>query len=265
MKSSCVVLLALLLSVNSVHSADPTHGQINDPDGYTNVRSGPSVNEEVVAKVQENEVFQILEYGESWSVIKTPGGKVGYMHTSRISPIAMGGVESQATNQETLYTRIIRQAKTSSRFEDDLWSARAEIANLPKSDRDSLAVAIKNTGVMLDGERAETFADIFGWEFLERRTGSSITAPQTVSVPIPQQPAPGISIGDGVSNPGFLHFWNGKVIDVKQNGAIVVRLTYVADSGINPSNWRSGSEVTLTPGEYRLGARGSLGAAGGGR
>ncbi len=91
MKSSCVVLLALLLNVNSVHSADPTRGQINDPDGYTNVRSGPSTNEEVVAKVQENEVFQILKYGESWSVIKTPGGKVGYMHTSRISPLENSG------------------------------------------------------------------------------------------------------------------------------------------------------------------------------
>lgn len=79
------------------------------------------------------------------------------------------------------------------------------------------------------------------------------------------QPAAGVAVGDGVSNPGYLHFWNGKVIEIRSSGAIVVRLTYVADSSINPSDWRSGSEVTLTPGEYRIGARGSLGALGGGR
>ena len=255
----------MLLSVGAVYSADPTQGQINDPDGYTNVRSGPSTSEEIVATVKENEIFQILRYGENWSVIETAGGKVGYLHTSRISPLANSGIEDPATNQETLRARLLRQAKTSSRFEEDLWSARAEIARLSQEDRDTLGLAIINTGVMLDGERAEIYAELFGWELLKRRTVTPDTAPPSAPAPSRPQPATGIAIGDGVSNPGFLHFWNGKVIDVKQNGTIVVRMTYVHDSQVNASNWRSGSEVTLAPGEYRLGARGSLGALGGGR
>lgn len=96
MKSSCVILLATLLNVIRAYAADPTHGQINDPDGYTNVRSGPSTNQDIVATVRENEFFQILEYGNSWSMIKTPAGRTGYMHTSRISPLAesVGGPNS---------------------------------------------------------------------------------------------------------------------------------------------------------------------------
>lgn len=59
-------------------------GYINDPDGYTNVRSGPGKKYSVVAKVYEGEMFIILETGE-WHKIITKKGIVGYMHYSRIN------------------------------------------------------------------------------------------------------------------------------------------------------------------------------------
>ena len=62
---------------------------INDADGYTNVRSGKSTSSEILFKIYENDVFEILETNmeqEKWWKIKF-NNNIGYMHKSRIKII----------------------------------------------------------------------------------------------------------------------------------------------------------------------------------
>lgn len=57
---------------------------IDDPDGYTNVRSMKSVSSDIVARVYRNEEFYTHIQDGNWWQVKTQDGKVGYMHLSRI-------------------------------------------------------------------------------------------------------------------------------------------------------------------------------------
>lgn len=57
---------------------------IDDPDGYTNVRSRASADAQIVARVQAGERFLTYRQDGNWWQVKTQDGKVGYMHVSRI-------------------------------------------------------------------------------------------------------------------------------------------------------------------------------------
>jgi len=60
---------------------------IDDPDGYTNVRSTKSVSSDIVTKVYQSEEFYTYIQEGNWWQIKTKDGRVGYMHVSRIKII----------------------------------------------------------------------------------------------------------------------------------------------------------------------------------
>lgn len=57
---------------------------IQDPDGFTNVRSIPSTDGEVVARVYQGEVFRTFRQEGGWWRVRTGGGVIGFMHVSRI-------------------------------------------------------------------------------------------------------------------------------------------------------------------------------------
>jgi len=57
---------------------------IDDPDGYANVRSQGSVSGAIIDRIAEGEEFHTHVQKGSWWQLKTPRGKVGYMHVSRI-------------------------------------------------------------------------------------------------------------------------------------------------------------------------------------
>ncbi len=63
-------------------------GTINDPDGYTNVRSRPSLDAPVVGKVLKGERFTFEKEGNetfaTWVKVQLPHGKTGFMHASRV-------------------------------------------------------------------------------------------------------------------------------------------------------------------------------------
>jgi hypothetical protein len=59
-------------------------GQIDDPDGFTSVRSLPSSNGQVIDVVYEGELFRTYYQTGNWWQIKTNKNKIGYMHNSRI-------------------------------------------------------------------------------------------------------------------------------------------------------------------------------------
>ncbi len=58
---------------------------INDPDGYTNVRSGQGASYGIIERINESEVFYAIPQKNSdWWPIRTADGKYGYIHRSRI-------------------------------------------------------------------------------------------------------------------------------------------------------------------------------------
>lgn len=61
--------------------------EINDPDGFTNVRDARSTSAQVVARVVRGESFVTYAQSGDWWEVRTAGGVVGYMHASRIKPI----------------------------------------------------------------------------------------------------------------------------------------------------------------------------------
>jgi hypothetical protein len=57
---------------------------IDDPDGYTNVRSGRSTSSVIVAVVRAGEVFSTSRQAGTWWRVRTASGQLGFMHASRI-------------------------------------------------------------------------------------------------------------------------------------------------------------------------------------
>ncbi|MEA3013222.1 MAG: hypothetical protein QOD42_1767 [Sphingomonadales bacterium] len=65
---------------------------ISDEEGYTNVRSGPSADAPVVARVNTGETFNTYAQDGAWWRVRIAGGLVGYMERSRIrvrEPVAV--------------------------------------------------------------------------------------------------------------------------------------------------------------------------------
>ena len=57
---------------------------INDADGYTNVRSMPKVEGQIVTIVNEGDVFHTYIQDRNWWQVRTKDGKVGYIHMTRV-------------------------------------------------------------------------------------------------------------------------------------------------------------------------------------
>lgn len=57
---------------------------INDPDGYTNVRSAPTKQSEVLDKILEGEDFKVLGLLDSWYKVESPTGKIGFVYFNRV-------------------------------------------------------------------------------------------------------------------------------------------------------------------------------------
>lgn len=57
---------------------------IDDPDGYTYVRSLPNLNGQIVTTVKEGEIYHTHVQTGNWWHIKTKDNQYGYMHVTRI-------------------------------------------------------------------------------------------------------------------------------------------------------------------------------------
>lgn len=61
------------------------HAVINDKDGWSNVRSGPSSNDAIVTRVVEGETFRTYEQQGDWWEVKLADGRTGYMYRTLIA------------------------------------------------------------------------------------------------------------------------------------------------------------------------------------
>ena len=76
-----VAKTVLLLSSTTDDFADY---YIEDPDGYTNVRTSGSSKAKIITQVKSGSFVDVIEKRGDWWKVKTDNGKVGYIHKSRI-------------------------------------------------------------------------------------------------------------------------------------------------------------------------------------
>ena len=58
--------------------------EIQDNDGYTNIREEADIKSKIIGKVLKKELFFYEEYNTNWVKIKTLKGVYGFIHKSRI-------------------------------------------------------------------------------------------------------------------------------------------------------------------------------------
>ncbi|UPZ13839.1 SH3 domain-containing protein [Flavobacterium humidisoli] len=58
--------------------------QIFDKDGYCNLRKNGNSKSDVIEKIENNEIVNVLDSSEDWWFIQTNKGLVGFVHKSRI-------------------------------------------------------------------------------------------------------------------------------------------------------------------------------------
>lgn len=66
------------------------YGRVTDPDGYTNIRKGPSTNYPIVRRYYSGEYLYYVPQKSGWSKVYSGVSNstyMGYMHTSRIKRV----------------------------------------------------------------------------------------------------------------------------------------------------------------------------------
>jgi hypothetical protein len=63
---------------------DEVRATIVDPDGWTNLRSGPSVSSAVVGQIRAGEIFWTRPRDGLWWPARTEDGQMGFVHRSRV-------------------------------------------------------------------------------------------------------------------------------------------------------------------------------------
>jgi len=81
------LLLFLFLVANISLAQQRYIGQINDPDGYTNIRKSPNSKAEIIGKLLKNEYFFYTENSSDWYEVSTQRKVQGFVHKSRIQKV----------------------------------------------------------------------------------------------------------------------------------------------------------------------------------
>ena len=71
----------------TVTSPPKSYGRVSDPDGYTNIRRGPSINDAIVKRYYSGDYLYYTPLSNGWSMVysgNTASTFMGYMSTNRI-------------------------------------------------------------------------------------------------------------------------------------------------------------------------------------
>lgn len=86
MKKLAFIIAILMASMMTIN-AQQYYGRVQDADGYTNIRRGPSSNYAIVRQYQSGDYLYYTPQSNGWSKVysgKSSNTYMGYMHTSRI-------------------------------------------------------------------------------------------------------------------------------------------------------------------------------------
>ena len=114
------------LTLTFEHNGKSKIGQINDPDGYSNLRSGKSSQSNIIVKLLEDQYFFYLPHTtENWYKVKDLQGNIGFIHKSRISEVLDKKLynlsfTNQTTREDYRKDTIVAYANIEKAFEN-LW------------------------------------------------------------------------------------------------------------------------------------------------
>lgn len=99
---------------------------INDNDGWTNIRTGPSATSPVVGRIEAGERFYSHQQSDNWWQVRTANGLEGYMHGSRIRFVG-----NEAANPQMIIAdsdrRLLQASEIAALSKSELRIARNEI------------------------------------------------------------------------------------------------------------------------------------------
>lgn len=82
------IIFSLIMMVSALTvSAQQYYGRVSDPDGYTNIRRGPSTNSPIVRRYSSGDYLYYTPESNGWCRVYSgarSGTYMGYMHSSRI-------------------------------------------------------------------------------------------------------------------------------------------------------------------------------------
>jgi len=148
------------LRIEAIHQA----AHINDPDGYTNVRSMPDGKAKIVAKIVDGEEFYFDKVpGSNWVKVyrsaDTTADCIGYMHSSRVMPV--GGTNSNELSYESDDSDNYEVSSTGSENWDALLKSYEEyvdkyISYLKKASKGDMTALSEYPALM---QKAQNFSD----------------------------------------------------------------------------------------------------------
>lgn len=100
-----IFIMVMMLFVQGIH-AQQYYGQVQDRDGYTNIRRGPGTNYAIVRRYQSGDYLYYTPQNNGWSKVysgKSSNTYMGYMHTSRIVQVNPNNSSNSSFSSSTSF------------------------------------------------------------------------------------------------------------------------------------------------------------------
>lgn len=107
-------------------------GTISDPDGFTNIRRGPGLEDgdgseiPIVGRIATGEVFDYYPDNSSWWMVRKADGTQGFVHSSRVVAADAVGARGPWLFADSS-ARILQESELRRLNREQLWRARSEI------------------------------------------------------------------------------------------------------------------------------------------
>jgi len=147
------------------HNGKSKIGQINDPDGYSNLRSDKSSKSNVIAKILTDQYFFYLpNKTENWYKVKDLQGNIGFIHKSRISEVLDKKLynlsfTNQTTREDYRKDTIVAYANIEKAFEN-LWEVEFNYKPLQSNSNTENSITFEERGIEVTITQEKTRPDL---------------------------------------------------------------------------------------------------------
>jgi hypothetical protein len=145
---------------------------INDRDGWTNVRSGPSTSDAVITRVVDGEIFKTYEQSGNWWEVKLLDGRTGYMNRNLITLLddqSEAGGEVEGTEQQEIRDPVLDGLRFASPRVIIPDSNSRTITNMEINDLDALELRLARNeifarkGYIFKNQQLRNWFEQFDW------------------------------------------------------------------------------------------------------
>lgn len=138
------------------HNGESKIGQINDSDGYTNLRLKKNSKSKIISKITDNQYFFYLpKKTENWYKVKDLKGNVGFIHKSRITEVSNKKLYNisytnydKKTQNEIRKDSIIEFKDLEKSFEN-LWEIEFNYKSIPFLSKTTNSITFKENNIQV--------------------------------------------------------------------------------------------------------------------